>query len=159
MAVTYRLKDQELQRKLDNLTDGNFSGLLAETMSEDNGLSPHISVDCGEWINPHANEQLAIYRFRVYFRKDEIEVVHVYDPKAWNEYPDVEPPEGVWMRFEYKCVNDEIKDIEPCCNDEEPIGVRLIYRDGEWRNSRNFPLCTNKIREVRFRPWDEGDTY
>lgn len=158
MAVTYRLKDRELQKKLDELTDGDFSKGLAETMNEDQSSLPHISVDCGKWINPQAHERFSLFRFRIFLGKDEIEVVPVYDPKAWNEYPAVEPPEGVWMRFEYKCVNDDLKDIEPCCNDDEPIGVRLIYRNGEWRNSRNSPLCTNIIREVRFRPWDDDET-
>lgn len=147
MAVTYRLKDRALQEKLDELTDGNFSGLLAETMSEDNGLSPHISVDCGEWINPHANEQLAIYRFRVYFRKDEIEVVHVYDPKAWNEYPAVTPPEGIWMRLE---VNFE----------GEKSGCMAFFSEGIWMdNWRKFdPQDKLHPRKIRFRPWDDDES-
>lgn len=143
MAVTYRLKDRELQKKLDNLTDGNFSGLLAETMSEDNGLSPHISVDCGEWINPHANEQLAIYRFRVYFRKDEIEAVHVYDPKAWNEYPDVEPPPGVWMRLEAEFGGKK-------------YGYKAKFFCGSWRDDYIvLSVKKGQKQKIRFRPWDD----
>lgn len=145
MAVTYRLKDRELQKKLDNLTDGNFSGLLAEAMSEDNGLSPHISVDCGEWINPHANERLAIYRFRVFFRKDEIEAVPGYDPKAWNEYPAVEPPEGVWMRLELTSVGIR-------------HGSRMMFMSGEWSHGPlTYPGLPSGASEIRFRPWDDDE--
>ena len=145
MAVTYRLKDRAFQEKLDELTDGNFSGLIAETMSEDNGLSPHISVDCGEWINPHANERLAIYRFRVFFRKDEIEAVPVYDPKAWNDYPAVKPPEGIWMRLEF--TGNGVR-----------RGHRMMYSRGEWVDGATSIYMYNDVRDARFRPWDDDES-
>lgn len=153
MVKGYRLKDKEFQKKLDELTNGDFSKKLMGPLSR--CLPDVYVVECGDVINKELKSRYRATRFCVHFKENELEKIHEYDPNSWNDYPDVTPPEDVWMRFEYKNVNDEIKDIEPCCNDDELIGVRLIYRNGEWRNSRNWPLCTNNIREARFRPWDE----
>lgn len=145
MTITYRLKDRALQEKLDELTDGDFSKGLAETMNEDQSSLPHISVDCGKWINPQAHERFALFRFRIFLGKDEIEAIPVYDPKAWNEYPAVEPPEGVWMRLE----------VEFC---GKKYGHKARFSSGSWRDDWNVFAWEKPLqRTVRFRPWDDDE--
>lgn len=141
--MRYRLKDRELQKKLDELTNGDFSKGLAETMNEDQSSLPHISVDCGKWINPQAHERFALFRFRIFLGKDEIEAVPVYDPKAWNEYPAVEPPPGVWMRLETEFGGKK-------------YGHKAQFVFGSWRDAWNEPVNSQSLK-VRFRPWDDDE--
>lgn len=147
-----RLKNQNLQAQLDALAPpSGFTEALSkvdpETLIEGNFI--WFPVRFGK-ENRYGNKP-----FRVDLTKNDVECIEAYNPNFWNAFPEVTPPENVWMRFEYKNVNDEIKDIEPCCNDDELIGGRLIYRNGEWRDQHNWTFYAQNIREARFRPWDE----
>lgn len=141
MATRYYLKDRAFQEKLDDLTDGDFSKGLAEAVRSTPTGSPHVCVGCGATINPHAPEHLHIPRACFYFMKDEIEAVPVYDPKAWNEYPAVEPPPGVWMRLETEFGGKK-------------YGHKAQFVCGSWRDSWDEKV-NSQSPKVRFRPWDE----
>lgn len=66
-----------------------------------------------------------------------------YDPCAWNNYPEVTPPEKVWMRIEMLSQDGGIK----------PRDV-AFYMAGLWCT---FPLDNGEVilGRLRFRPWDE----
>lgn len=83
--MKYRLKDQKLQKKLDELSKGTFSELIATSgfvfAREDTSLL-----------------KLGNERFIVVLHKDDFEAV--YDPDNWNNFPEVLPPIEVDMRVE-----------------------------------------------------------
>lgn len=84
--MKFRLKDKELQRKLDSFTDGEFSDSL-----RDNPIvgSEHVAVVCGEPV-PGIREKLSqdhpeerpARRFTFMFCRDEIEEVPVRPSEA-----------------------------------------------------------------------------
>ena len=81
------------------------------------------------------------------FKKTAIECTEVYDPYAWNEYPNVMPPEDVLMRVEYVQFNT---------HGEKEITIRTcaIFRKGEWLDGvLKYPLAS--IKTCRFRPWED----
>lgn len=77
--MKYKLKDAKLQRKLDEISGGDFSESLDRW-----GV-------CG---GP----------FAIIIHPEVLELKDGYDPNDWNNYPEVTPPEGVLMRVE--CENN-----------------------------------------------------
>lgn len=122
--MRYRLKDKELQRKLDELSDGDFSAQLHKK-------EPRLHV---LWFGEGSQFSAALYA-------DMLEEVREYDPHKWNEYPEVTPPEGVWMR---------------CETDVNAIGhkIRHVAKfDGrEWRD-----YLSKQVVVHRFRSWDNPE--
>ena len=96
--MKYRLKDRELQKKLDEATDGEFSRRLQNDRERMDGM---ILIGCMGMIEDRRrHHHTKIQRMTLCFATDEIEEVAEYDPHAWNKYPEVEPPKDVWMRCE-----------------------------------------------------------
>nr|DAN83450.1 MAG TPA: hypothetical protein [Caudoviricetes sp.] len=127
--TTYRLRDRKLQQKLDEQSNGAFSEML-KTMGKFLAKKPATNVQLGE------------SRFTVTLFKEDFEIAPEYDPNAWNSYPDVTPPEGVWMRAEVQ-LNDESR-IYMCA---------AIFKDGKWCGCTGSPFSpSNRIK--RYRPWD-----
>lgn len=153
--MNVRLKNKKLHEILDKESHGNFTMALNKAYRDTKDFAVKgFTVNWFETFStPSGWKRL---NKSMDFLPSEVEVLK-YNPNAWNDYPDVTPPEGVWMRFEYKNVLDDIKDIEPCLNEDELIGHRLIYRNGEWRDQRNWTFYAQNIREARFRPWDDDD--
>lgn len=90
----YRLKDQELQKKLDEITDGDFSECLEKGAVDQFCRVGSIGVTCGRFgCNGHP-------RLKIDFYLHEYEELKEYNPNDWNSYSDVTPPEGVLMRVE-----------------------------------------------------------
>lgn len=107
--MNYRLKDRELQRKLDEISDGDFSARLhkeRELIKDSFQKEPRLHV---LWFGEGSQFSAALYA-------DMLEEVAEYDPHAWNKYPEVEPPEGVLMRVE--------------CNQMKTC---LVFENGKWR--------------------------
>lgn len=132
--MKYRLKDRELQRKLDEISDGDFSARLhkeRELIKDSFQKEPRLHV---LWFGEGSQFSAALYA-------DMLEEVREYDPHKWNEYPEVTPPEGVWMR---------------CETDVNAIGrkIRHVAKfDGrEWRD-----YLSKQVVAHRFRPWDDPD--
>lgn len=103
----YRLKDQELQKKLDEISDGEFSKSLHKF--DENHFASYWGKTIFFTINEdddgeelEESEHIREPQFGVWFNIGEIEEVPEYDPNAWNSYPDVTPPESVLMRIETK---------------------------------------------------------
>ena len=135
-----RLKDKDLQKQLDELSGGSFSDELAKSvikLHDDSGI-PLMKVEFGPVVGKSMTR-----RFALVFEEGDIEDAPEYNPKEWNNYPDVTPPEGVWMRCETDSDGDEIfrfGAVFSCCAD----GF------GEWCDSEGACVPVD-----RFRPWED----
>ena len=81
--MKYRLKDQALQKRLDEVTGGNFSNRL-----QDNDFVKRMEIK---------GHNVAV---SLLLLTEEIEPIPEYTTKGWNPFPEVTPPEGVLMRVE-----------------------------------------------------------
>lgn len=145
--MKYRLKDKELQRKLDEISGGDFSPRLQDVWSTNEGRSV-ATFGFGDELR----DDLILRKFRATFYEDEIEAIPEYDPNRWNEWPSVEPPEKTLLRIEV--ITERIGEGTP-----EPSGGKVrcrgcaTYSHGFWMLGEKI---TVKPREtVRFRPWDD----
>ncbi len=129
--TTYRLRDRKLQQKLDELSHGAFSEMM-KTMGKFMATKSTTHVQLGE------------SRFTVTLHKQDFEISPEYNPNAWNSYPDVTPPEGVWMRTEHRDETDPPGIIRK---------VGAVFQDGAWRNSTG-EAYPSYISIKRFRPWE-----
>lgn len=137
--MKYRLKDKELQKKLDEISGGDFTRKLEENAKayerefEYYGGGATVRFQLG-------NNALNSERLHVFLNIDDVELVKEYDPHAWNEYPEVTPPEGVLMRLEF--------------DDRFFTAGRYHAARKEWRDSnwKAFPVTANV---KRFRPWED----
>ena len=127
--MKYRLKDQELQRTLDDITNGEFSEVLKK------GIPPTFFAE--EFLFLGAGS------IRVRLFESAFEEVPEYDPHKWNPYPEVTPPECVPMRVEYRRPDET---IGRCCS---------FFREGVWEDSEDQDL--EIINVQRFRPWEDPD--
>lgn len=136
--MKYRLKDRELQEKLDAISGGDFSKRLQDPAKSEEGFA----VAYGDFPEINGLRHLSL------FLADEIEEVPEYDPKAWNEWPDVEPPEHVLMQVEFK-EKDKERLYRSCW--------KWSGYEWNWGDGRGFvSVNTDNLREIRFRPWGDS---
>lgn len=137
--MTFRLKDKNLQVQLDALSDGDFSKRLQHA-NHDDGM---IFVEFGEKLESPGFD---LHRFNLAFFDDEVKEIHRYNPHGWNDFPEVEPPEGVLMRV-------ECRDGRKAC-----AKYRLFIEGGSWCdvNGGAWPEAYSQS-VARFRPWDDPD--
>ena len=129
--MRFRLKDRELQKKLDEISNGGLSRML--------GRLPYYTTQSSEpdflhfSKNPHLMLEVT---------SDMLESLREYNPNGWNSFPEVEPPEGVLMRVE--------------CNQMKTC---LVFENGKWRypSGESFENYEFAFPVKRFRPWDEDD--
>lgn len=129
--MRFRLKDRELQKKLDEISNGGLSRML--------GRLPYYTIQSSEpdflhfSKNPHLMLEVT---------SDMLESLREYNPHGWNSFPEVEPPEGVLMRVE--------------CNQMKTC---LVFENGKWRypSGESFENYEFAFPVKRFRPWDEDD--
>ena len=77
----YRLKDQELQKKLDEITDGDFSECLEKGAVDQFCRVGSIGVTCGRFgCNGHP-------RLKIDFYLHEYEELKEYNPKRLEQLP------------------------------------------------------------------------
>lgn len=132
--MKYRLKDQELQKKLDEITDGDFSECLEKGAVDQFCRVGSIGVTCGRFgCNGHP-------RLKIDFYLHEYEELKEYNPNDWNVFPDTTPPENIPMRVEF-IWNDGA--LGKCCG---------VYRNGVWSNSEDRDCEIENVK--RFRPWE-----
>lgn len=138
----YKLKDRELQKKLDEISDGNFSDWLNRFLS-----GPCLKerdfyeIDFGHFVR--GRHQVGPIRYSARFAADEIELVEDYNPNSWNNFPEVTPPDSVLMRVETKTGRNF-------------CGYYHIYEEGGCWCYNDGILCPKAISEsvTRFRPWE-----
>lgn len=142
--MKYRLKDRDLQRKLDDLTDKKFSKSLRE------------GIDPSDYYRIFRIE--GIGSISVLLNSDALEEIPEYDPTTWNEWPDVEPPRNKLLRTEILTERIDWDTPEPRGGQSRFKGSG-IFDGNEWYF---YDATTRKEGEtVRFRPWvgpDEEDS-
>ena len=126
--TTYRLRNHNLQQKLDELSNGAFSEML-KTMGKFLAQKPATHVQLGE------------SRFTVTLFREDIEIAPEYDPNDWNAYPDVTPPEGVLMLVE--CIDEDDKTFKTCA---EYVGDG--YGAYYWRNEYEIDVPVKRFRPL-----------
>ena len=139
----YRLKDQELQKKLDEISNGDFSRQIEGNLQNIKGRGT-TDADYRLFFGELSGRYEIVNRFSMLLYEHEIEVFEEYDPNDWNAYPDVTPPEGVWMRTEHRDETDPPGIIRK---------VGAVFQDGTWRNSTG-EAYPSYISIKRFRPWE-----
>ena len=144
--MTWHLKDRELENKLEEFTGGNFVNSLNQVIESD-GIDSEFVVWVGfgrKLLGDDDSDNCLL------FRTDELEEVSEYNPKAWNEYPAVKPPEGEMMRVEYFSLI--LRKLGRTC---------AIFCNGQWfveidgEPDTEFPLEETMIKVKRFRPWED----
>lgn len=158
--MKYRLKDKELQRKLDEISNGDFSKNLHPWEDSEDGEESQIWASYwGKNIHwkreDEDTEGIVIEKspqFEVSFPLSDLEAIPEYDHTRWNCWPDVEPPQDTLLRIEV--ITERFGEGTP-----EPSGGKVrcrgcaTYRRGFWMLGEKI---TVKPREtVRFRPWDD----
>lgn len=142
--MTFRLKDRELQDKLDTFSSNEFSkhlqGLADTVFSAVRIPLGELLIDDGE-VHP---------RVSVFVRREELEEVPQYDPTGWSEWPNVTPPAHKLMRVE---ILTERTDQ----NGPEAKGGRPRFRgcarfDGQYWDFKDMAHLSAG-ETVRFRPW------
>lgn len=148
--MKYRLKDQELQRKLDAISGGDFSEKLnTEALKR---FSPVLARDV--FTVYFGDFDALANRFSVLFELNEVEEVPEYDPRRWNEWPDVEPPRHKLLRTEVLTKRIDWDTPEPRGGQSRFKGSG-IFDGNEWYF---YDATTRKEGEtVRFRPWVDPD--
>ena len=155
--MKYRLKDRELQKKLDDISNGDFSVCLNNVYSKIIDIYElknikakrilSVQIDFGEKAGlSMPPERCADKRFSVNLLCSEIEQIKEYNPEAWNEFPEVEPPEGVLMRVE---LNDGGK----------TCALFHHFSDGDFWCSPSGSCWPKGYsdRVILFRPWLNDD--
>ena len=142
--MKYRLKDRGLQKKLDEISKGDLSDAL-EVCSAAVASALKRGKPTTIWFGVQPQLSLEI-------TSDMLEEVREYDPRAWNDYSKVNPPEGVLMRV-------ECHDGRKAC-----AQLRFFEREGFCRpeglwcdiDGTPWPIADSDA-VVRFRPWDDPD--
>lgn len=148
--MKYRLKDQELQRHLDAISDGDFSRQIEGHLQNIKGRGT-TDADYRLFFGELPGRYEIVNRFSMLLYEHEIEVFEEYDPNDWNSYPDVTPPEGVMMRCIIKTPGRNLDGPEP----ELP---KICARtSGVWDGRRWHFFGHGDLREgctVEFRTWE-----
>lgn len=107
--MKYRLKNQDLQRRLEEFLGKEFVEEALIKGDVDNYiLTIYADLGDGSYVD-------------IGIHIDDIKEIEEYDPDGWNNFPAVTPPEGVPMR----------------CITQTGMGFMLQYMDGDWLDNRN----------------------
>ena len=134
--IRYELKDKERQAAWEKAFPGFARDLQAacDEQFDDKFSYVRVRLICARIL--YCDGMLDI-------KKKAIRTKEGYDPNAWNNYPEVTPPEGVPLRCEGLHVDTGHK-----------FRAALQFAHGEFRFECGFRMLPN-TRVERFRPWDE----
>lgn len=147
--MKYRLKDKYTQRRLDEISSGDFTERLQESVS---GVAPCVVVSFGKY--PGEEKRL---RFMAAFEHKEVEAIPaIYDPTIWNGWPNAEPPSGVLMRVEIFPKEGYLSDrIITLTDNAYAHRIMTCARwCGWWLLSDGVTLDARKIERLRYKPWE-----
>lgn len=146
----YRLKDQELQKKLDEISNGDFSRQIEGNLQNIKGRGT-TDADYRLFFGELPGRYEIVNRFSMLLYEHEIEVFEEYNPNDWNVFPDVTPPEGVMMRCIIKTPGRNLDGPEP----ELPkICARTsgVWDGRRWQFFGYGSLCEGST--VEYRTWE-----
>ena len=142
--MTWHLKDKQLEEKLIGLCSDFLealnNGVYSKRKDENYILVSFDREKLGNYLD--GNELL--------FWMDELEEVHDYNPKAWNEYPKVKPVNPGIYRLEVKYCAGGATQCYAAVFDFSSHKNWYIYGQG--------CLIDTNVSDggyVRFRPWDD----
>lgn len=97
---------------------------------------------------PQAACTFSVGRVSICVPMDEIEPAcdKAYSPTKWNDYPAVNPPQGVWMQVELETTGITSKTVR----------TAAVYINGAWRDESGTPishLAYSQRVVKRFKPW------
>lgn len=145
--MKYRLKDQELQAKLDELSGGDFSKRLEEVDPNINapksGGGIYVSFGKIQFGAGFSDGQGHFRQYQIAILYKDLIIEKTYDPRSWNPFPEVTPPEGVLMRVEF------------IWNDGSPGRCCGKLWNGVWVSSDDLNLEIECVK--RFRPWEDEE--
>lgn len=140
--MTWHLKDRELEEKLIAIDPEFIDKLQMKERYVNRGFYLDLGgcVYCGD---------VGVPKIQVYFVQEDLEEVPEYNPKVWNKFPEVTPPEGELLRVEL--FNLMLRKIIRAC---------AIYCNETWYAELNGePNGTLELAGMtkvkRFRPWNE----
>ena len=136
--MRWHLKDRKLEEKIIGI---------------DTDFSRRLNRLCEKWDSNKDNDLCKYKKFSVPFYRgdklhgevtflgDEVEKVDEYNPKDWNSFPEVTPPENVLMRVE--------------CDGN--MHTALIYKGNRWQfeSGENFQGFERIYKVRRYRPWED----
>lgn len=137
--MKYRLKDKDLQDLLDQISAEDFSAQLKEVASFKDYPNPFVRT---RTIYFDLNHDTPVM-LSVEITPEMVEKVKEYNPKAWNNYPEVMPPTNVLMRV-------EIQEL----GRPKPIKTSGTYDGSRWSF---FAHGYCSPCDIRFRPWDDEE--
>lgn len=143
--INYRLKDGERQEALRKALPRFDEMLWRDCYQQMKNDEEYVFVslpapdDVGDFVS----------LWKVALRKSDIEIENPYDPNGWNDFPEVQPPEGVLMRVE--------RDLQGCIRRE-----CAIFEEGLWRYTEDGKAMRGGVEDyifsfrdvTRFRPWE-----
>lgn len=130
----FELKDKKRQAAFEKVFPG-FGRLLNEACA----VCP---ADTVVHISSHgvAGQDFPHF-YELSFPRSIIEEVVAYDPKGWNDYPEVTPPERVLMQ------------IEGHDDDDDAFHFSGYFKNRMWVDEYGYALATNIYTVERFREW------
>ena len=131
-----KLKDQRLQRLLDEISDNDFSKQLNEHLQNISGSTGMSEADHRVYFGSLPGKREIVNRFSVLFFAHEIEEIKDFDPHGWNSLP-TEPPCDTALRIE--TVDDDYFAGE-------------MQESGLWIDYEGRRISPEKIK--RFALWD-----
>lgn len=133
--MSWHLKNKALEKKLIAI-DPDFVGNLQKSVKYHEDETT-VAVGFGDGIG-------GLSRFVAEFRWDELEGAPKYNPKAWNKFPQVIPPENVRMRVEFNYKDEPEKTYHAC----------FYFFSGKWYWDTCKYSIASSIVNIRFRPWE-----
>lgn len=139
--IRYELNDKKRQAALEKVFPGFGRALQVACKNEFDDEFSHVCVQ----LNRDGD---VFYDDEVCVKKSAIRAKRVYDPNAWNKYPEVTPPEDISLRCE-----GHDRDTG------RPFRAILRYLDGGFCFDSTDPRLYRSLFPGmvidRFRPWDE----
>lgn len=143
--MTWHLKDRELERKLVGLYPSFLDDLKFGVMNK--GNRHYVHVEC---TRVRGNEDIPNDTVSLWY--DELEEVHEYNPKAWNDSRKITPPENVVFRA---------KVYRASLYEETGVYYKaLIYKDSKWYYVINGKALGTQLSlyegdYVEFKAWED----
>ncbi len=94
--INYRLKDGERQEALRKALPRFDEMLWRDCYQQMKNDEEYVFV--GLPATDDVGDLVSLWK--VALRKSDIEIENPYNPNGWNDFPEVQPPEGVLMRVE-----------------------------------------------------------
>lgn len=139
--MTWHLKDESLEKKLIELCPEFIDNLQV-------AVERKIPGDDGVCVGFLRHDRGKPYGNELWFWISELVKVKEYDPDEWNEYPEIKPPEGEYLRV----VVEHRSELVRLVGKKDPYSDRLLVAIGDGRffarPEKHFD-CT----KILFRAW------